>query len=206
MAVDLVDGSRLRGRMEQLSARGLSLTVGRDTQVSLPLTALAEIARNDGTIAFLSDLQAASEVGRGNPFESEAAGDELFGMVWPYRPDRAVTGGPLRAGGRTWWRGIGCHAPTRLTWELDGSWRQLRGAVAVDDSVKLEPAEGSVVFSILLDGEAVWTSQRLSSGQAPLPFPPLDLTGKRELVLVADMSDQLNQGDRADWLRMMLVR
>ena len=203
VVVDLADGSRLRGRMQVLSTAGLNLVVGGDKEVSLPLTTLGEIARDDGQIAFLSDVPAAGEVGRGNPFDS---GDAVFGMVWPFRPDRVVTGGALRAGGRIWRRGIGAHAPSRIRWNLDGGWRELRGAVAVDDSVLLEPAKGSVIFRLHLDGELAWESPTLSAGDPPVTFPTLALAGKRELALEADMAGGLNQGDRANWLRMMLVK
>ncbi|MEM7306163.1 MAG: NPCBM/NEW2 domain-containing protein [Planctomycetota bacterium] len=206
VVVDLADGSRLRGRMQRLSTAGLQLTVGRATEVALPLETLGEIARDDGSIAFLSDLAAASEVGRGNPFDGDAAGDDVFGMVWPYRSDRCATGAPLRAGGRVWRRGLGAHAPSGIRFKLDSGWRELRGAVAIDDSVLHEPARGSVIFRIHLDGELAWESPQLASGDAPLSFPPLALEGKKELLLEADMATELSQGDRADWLRMMLLR
>ncbi len=208
VVVDLADGSRLRGRMRRLSSAGLELSVGGTTEVALPLSALGEIARDDGSIAFLSDLAATREEGRGNPFGGGDGDDasEAYGMVWPHRADRAVTGGPLRAGGRVSRRGIGAHAPSRIHFALDGAFRELHGAVAVDDSALLLPARGSVVFRIFLDGERVFESASLSAGDAPVPFPVLALEGRRELVLEADMAADLNQGDRADWLRMMLVR
>jgi hypothetical protein len=204
IVVDLADGGRLRGRMRGLSSAGLDLVVGGANAIHLPLEVLAEIAVDDGRIAFVSDLRPAREAGRGNPFP----GDEV-GMMWPVRADRAVTGGLLRAGGRVWRRGLGVQAPTAVTYDLGGAggaWRELRGAVAIDDSVLLEPAKGSVVFRIRLDGATAWESPVLAAGDAPLAFPPLALAGKRELVLEADMSTELNQGDRADWLRMLLVR
>ena len=204
VVVDLADGSRLRGRMRRLSSAGLELSVGGTTEIALPLSAIGEIARDDGTIAFLSDLVATREEGRGNPFD---AGDgEAYGMVWPHRADRSATGGPLKAGGRVCRRGIGAHAPSRIHFDLDGTFRELHGSVAVDDSVLLLPARGSVIFRIFLDGERVFESASLSAGDAPMAFPPVQLAGKRELVLEADMASDLNQGDRADWLRMMLVQ
>jgi hypothetical protein len=98
------------------------------------------------------------------------------------------------------------QAPTTVSYALEPGWRELRGAVAIDDAVLLEPADGSVVFRIRLDGEVVWTSRAMSAGDAPQSFPPIALAGKRTLELEADMDADLNQGDRADWLRMMLVR
>ncbi len=203
---DLVDGSRVRGRMQKLSSDGLALVVGANTAVDLPLSTIAEIALDDGSIAFLSDLPVAREEGKGNPFPGAASGDDVIGMLWPHRRDRACTGGPLRAGGRTYRRGLGAHAPSRLTWNLDGTWRELRGKVALDDSVLPERAEGSVVFRIWVDGEKVWESPVMRGGDPPVPFPGIALKGKEELVLQADMATDLHAGDRADWLRMLLVK
>jgi hypothetical protein len=208
VVVDLADGSRLHGRMQRLSTAGLDLLVGGATAIRLPLDVLAEIVPADGSVAFLSDREPERTTGLGNPFPRNGAdgADGALGMTWPPRPDRAATGGPLRAGGRVWRRGLGVQAPTALTYVLEPGWRELRGSVAIDDGVLREPADGSVVFRILLDGDVAWTSPTMSAGDPPLAFPPVALAGKGTLTLEADMDADLNQGDRADWLRMMLVR
>lgn len=199
VAVDLIDGGRLRGRLQALSRAGCLLEVGGSAPVGLPLEAISEIALDDGSIAFLSDLPP-SRAEEGSPF-----GDDM-GMTWPHRMDRSVTGTPLVAGGRSWTRGIGVHAPSRLGWELDGRWRSLRGSAAVDDQVLQLPARGSVVFRILVDGEERWASRVLRGGQAPVPIPAVDLAGARELVLEVDMADDFHVADRADWLRVLVLR
>jgi hypothetical protein len=206
VSVDLVDGGRLSGRMQGLSSAGISLSIAGAAAVLLPLNVLGEVSRDDGSVAFLSDLEALFEEGRGNPFEKPAPGEEVLGMVWPRRADRAVHGAPLTAGGRIARRGIGVQAPSRIGFALPPGFRALHGSVAIDDSVLLEPARGSVIFRLWLDDERVWESVSLSAGDPPVAFPPIALAGKRELVLEADMAADLNQGDRADWLRMMLVR
>ena len=100
------------------------------------------------------------------------------------------------------------HAPSRLEFELDGTWKSLRGAVAIDDSVRLLAYRGCVEFSIFLDGasEPAWRSGRVRGGEAPLALPTLALDGKRRLALVVDMDERSFVADRADWLRMLLVR
>jgi hypothetical protein len=127
-------------------------------------------------------------------------------MSWPVRRDRSTTGGPLRAGGRVWSRGLGVHAPSRVEYSLGGSWRGLRGSVAVDDEVVHLPARGSVRFRIHGDGELLWESAVLRGGDPPVAFPELDLAGVQTLLLEVDMAEELHAGDRADWLRLILVR
>ena len=204
-AVDLANGGRVRGRLRGLDAEGCRLSLGGEEGITLPLAQVLQVAVDDGALAFLSDLPVLREEGRGDPF-----GDGL-GMVFPYRIDRAAAGQqPLQAGGRHYARGIGTHAPTRVTWVLAPGWRTLRGLVAVDDSVLRNEARGSVIFRIRVDGEVRWESDVLRGGDHPVRIPALDLgeaSAPRELTLEADMVEEMDAGgDRADWLRMILVR
>jgi len=202
--LDLVEEGRLSSRLKcslvRLEEDGCrALVAGHE--VLFPWAAIGEVVVDDGRLRYLSGIPAVGEEGRGAPF-----GDELGG-VWDHAVDRCVTGGPLRAGGRSYRRGIGMHAPTRVRWELDGTFQALRAIVAIDDSALLNPADahGSVVFRALLDGEPVWESGIVRGGDSPLELPAIALAGRRELALEADMVGDF-QGDRANWLRVRLVR
>lgn len=204
VVVDLVDGSRLRGRLERIDVQGARLRLGQSrSAVSIAWEDVEELAIDDGSLAFLSALPARGEEGQGTPF------DDDFGMRWPHRADRSVLGEPLRAGGRTWARGVGMHAPSRVSWSIDPRWDELRGSVAIDDSslFNAEGARGSVVFRVRLDGELLWESPVVRGGDAPRPLPGLRLgpaSGPRVLELEADPVEDF-RGDRADWLRVLLV-
>ena len=80
----------------------------------------------------------------------------------------------------------------------------LRGFCGLDDEVR--GLGGSVEFRVLLDGEAAWTSGDVRGGEAPRAIPPLELGDASELTLEVDMADDLFVFDRADWLRVLLVR
>ena len=199
VVVDLYDGGRLRGGLERLSSAGCRLLTGAGRGLSLPLETVAEVLVEDDSLRFLSELAPARALDA-SPF-----GDEL-GMRWPHRVDRCVSGAPLTAGGRTWTRGIGVHAPSLLAWKLGGSWKTLRGHVAVDDEVLRLAARGSVVFRLTGDGRELWASPVLRGGDPPLALPALALAGVDELVLEVDMAQDLHVADRADWLRLVLVK
>ncbi len=199
VAVDLVDGSRLQGGLAELAPEGCLLEIA-GTRTRLPWSVVQELFVDDGSLTYLSALPKGVEVGRGAPF-----GDE-FGMVWNHALDACVTGAPLRSGGRTYRRGIGMHAPTSVTWALEGDYAFLRASVGIDDSSLLHPAEarGSVLFRVRLDGEIAWESGVLRGGDTPQAVPALELAGKRELTLEVDPVDDF-RGDRANWLRVLLV-
>ena len=196
---DLVDGSRLRGALEVIDRRGVRLRGPGGEVIALPTELVSEVSLDDGSVAFLSDMTP-SGADEGSPF-----GDDL-GMTWPHRMDRSVMGPPLTVGGRTFSRGIGVHAPSRLTFDLGGRWSELRGFVGIDDQVMRLPARGSVIFRIQVDGELAWESKIVRGGLPPRSFPDIDLTGANELTLECDMATELAIADRADWLRMVLVK
>jgi len=201
VAVDLVDLSRVRGTLEHLDGNGCKLSVAGGADIEIPWARIEELLVEDGTLRFLSDLDPAGEEGFGTPF------DDDLGMRWPHRIDRSATGEPLQVGGREIARGIGMHAPSKVRWQLDGSWKSLRGAVAIDDSVLRngEAARGAVTFRVLGDGKVLWESGVLRGGDAALPMPKVPIEGVHELVLEADPGSDFT-GDRADWLRVLLAR
>lgn len=198
VAVDLADGGRLFGILRALGAAGCELETAPQRRVVLPLANVVEIAVDDGRARYLSELEPSAVE------ESSAFGDDL-GLAWPHRRDLAVTGTPLRAGGRTWSRGLGVHAPSKIVYTLDGSWRRPRGWVAVDDGVLRLAALGSVVFRVRVDGELRLESPVMRGGDPPRAVD-VDLAGARELVLEVDMDGDHFVADRADWLGLLLTR
>lgn len=199
VVVDLIDHSRLRGGLKRLTGEECRLVTQSGLELGVPAAAIAEISVDDGSIAYLSTLKPAAAV------DSAPFGDDL-GMSWPHRIDLSVTGAPLAAGGRVYMRGIGVHAPSKITWKLDGGFKALRGSVAIDDQVLRLAARGSAVFRIQVDGAQRWESGTVRGGDPPLAIPTQNLTGARELVLEVDVADNACVADRADWLEMLLIR
>jgi len=201
VVVDLADRSRVRGALERMSTESCRVQVGGHV-LELPWPAVSEITVVDGRVRFLSSLAPEREVGCGVPFEDE------LGMSWPHRMDaNAFDGGPLRSGGEAWRRGIGMHAPSKLYFPLKDDYRELVGYCAIDDGALRNPrrARGAVVFRLHLDGEIAWESGLVRGGDEPVELPRLRLSGKKELVLEVDPAGS-HAGDRANWLRMALIR
>jgi len=198
--IDLLDGSRLGGALKSVDAERCTLVVAGTRELALPLSAIAELTVADGRLRYLSDEKPVAETGKGAPF-----GDDL-GLTWPHRMDANALGGALRSGGRTYRRGIGMHAPSALSFALEGKPCVLRGAVAIDDGARVNAPEarGAVVFRLKKDGALLWESPLVRGGDAPLAIPDLDLAGGKELVLEVDPAGDF-AGDRANWLGVRLV-
>jgi len=199
VALAFTDGSRLRARLERMDAQGVRVSLGEGAEIALAWSEIAELRSDDGSVEHLGEL----------PYTEPRAGaafDDDYGMRWPAQRDRNALGSELRAGGRVHARGLGVHAPSSLRFELDGSWDELRASVAIDDSALRLPERGSVVFRIRLDGALAWESPLVRGGEAVRSIPPLELRGKRVLELEVDMASEHFTGDRANWLRPLLVR
>ncbi len=197
VVVDLADGTRLAGMLKGTRDRTIELDRRGDV-LRVPIASLLQLARDDGSIAFLANL-APKSAEPSRPF-----GDDL-GMVWSARVDRSVSGDPLRVGGTRRPRGLGVHAPSRTTWSLDGTYATLRGSVALDDAALKLATHGSCVFRVFLDGREVFASPVRRAGDPALPFR-VDLADAKELALVVEPTDDGFAGDRADWLDLVLTR
>jgi len=192
-------GGAFSAQLLGITGAGVRLRLAGEEWLLLPQD-VAELAVRDSSYAFLSNLEPA-DLGPLNPFDSE----EVMGQSWPMRSNRAVGGGPLRVGGRLFFRGLGVHAPSRVTWKLDGGWSHLRTRIGVDDSAGRGAHGGSVRFRVLVDGELRFESNELRVGNAAFVVPPIDLVGAQELLLEVDPLEDWVL-DRADWLRPILLK
>ncbi|WP_394201033.1 NPCBM/NEW2 domain-containing protein [Shewanella waksmanii] len=113
----------------------------------------------------------------------------------------SVDGNPLRVGGVIFSDGIGTHASSELVYDLAAHYQSFSGHVGVDDEVG---GNGSVQFTILLDGQLAFDSGILSGGDTAVSFD-LDVTGVSQLSLIAsDGGDGINS-DHANWLSPTLT-
>ena len=96
-------------------------------------------------------------------------------LAWPYRPDRSVSGGLLRAGGRVYLKGLGVHSAAQLTYASDKPYWRFQAELAIDDETA---GRGSVVFRVAVDDQVRYTSPIIRGGQAPTAIS-VDLSGAR---------------------------
>ncbi|MEM9802027.1 MAG: NPCBM/NEW2 domain-containing protein [Planctomycetota bacterium] len=200
VSVALVGGGRISGELVEIGSpvEGVRLRLGEAADVQLPGSIVTEVALDDGSFRFLGDLEP-TDRGTSSPF------DDDLGFVWPMRVDRSCRGGLLQVAGVTYARGLGVHAPSELTWSLDGEWKELRFLCGVDDTGVSGARGGAVIFRVRSGDRVLWESDVVRAGSPALAPMPVPVQGVTSLVLEVDPAGDFVL-DRADWLRPMLVR
>lgn len=107
----------------------------------------------------------------------------------------AGDGNPITIGGVVYDKGVGMHAPGRLTTWLGRTCTRFDAVVGIDDEVT-EP--GSVRFEVWGDGVLLERTGVVTSADGGVPLS-VDVTGVRRLTLVADEATNGKNFDHADW-------
>jgi hypothetical protein len=133
------------------------------------------------------------------PLSDLPAASERTGYGRALRDRLPAPEGILASGGKLFAHGFYAHAPARHVWNLDGSWKSLKGNAGLADGF-----DGSVKFTIEGDGKTLWTSD-LVKAAGIRPFE-VDLTGIRQLSLLTDDGGDGRSSDWALWLEPVLSR
>ncbi|NME70742.1 NPCBM/NEW2 domain-containing protein [Flammeovirga aprica] len=113
---------------------------------------------------------------------------------WRVNDNSDVTGEPLTLQGKAFDRGLGVHAPSRITYKIEEGYKHFYATAAASES-----HHGYLQMRVLLDGKEVYNSGEIKSdAQEPKPFD-IDLQGAKTLtLLVSDLGSK--GGDHANWL------
>lgn len=107
----------------------------------------------------------------------------------------------LSIAGKSYKRGVGTHAVSKVMINVFGTGERIKGACGVDD----ESGElASVEFYILGDGDILWDSKRMKKGYEARQFD-VDISGIQKLGLyVSDAGDGIHY-DHADWVNLRIT-
>ena len=200
--VDLWPDGSIQGEWVEIDANHLSLRpLFAEEALKIPRSSVRGLRPRGGTHRWLSDVDASRVVE--TPF---IGGDDLF--LFPYRRDRSVTGQPLQVAGRRYAKGLGCHARTRLEYDLAalGSPSRFVADVGVADEVLGLADRGAVQFVVLLDGTEVARTSTLRAGDAAVRVGPIQLQGHSTMTLLTDFAEGGDVADRAVWGSPLLFR
>ncbi len=188
--VGLQDGSLLLAERLNVHQAKADLTLPSLLSFQTHLENLVFLQPIGARVVYLSDLEP-----KHYQFEP------FFELVWPWQPDRSVTGTWLRCGGRRYLKGLGVHSKASLTYDLQGRYSRLEAELALDDT---SAGRGSVIYRVLADGKPIYETKPISSGDPPLAIR-LDITNVQQLTLLVDYGAWGDQLDRANWLDARLI-
>ena len=197
---DLAPDGVLTGTLLRFGDAGLELKPqGFAKSVVLPPEILRALRFDGARHAWLSD-RAPAKVEQ-TPYLGSA--DQF---LFPWRPDRTVTGRPLAVGGRSFAKGFGCHSRTRLEFTLTPQEAQFEAWVGVADEVLDLADRGAIQFAVVLDGKEAWRSAVLRAGEPAVKVGPIALAGTKTLALVTDFGEGEDVADRGVWGEALLLR
>lgn len=117
--------------------------------------------------------------------------------------DRTVDGNLLMLGGVQYETGLGTHANSDITYELEKKYAVFSSVIGVDDSTSTLP--GTAIFEVWLDGRQVYKSPLMRGGGKPESLR-IDVTGVDILRLVVNDAGDGNRNDHADWAGAKLIK
>jgi hypothetical protein len=157
---------------------------------ALDPAALVSIEQLNGPLVWLSSLTPVEDVQV--PF---------LGAPWPTRFDRSVTGEPIRFRSTTFTRGIGVHAYSRITYDLDGTYKAFRTQYAIDGELPL----ADVAVRVLLDGKVAYENGDVRAGVLS-PAVVVPLNAAKKLTLEADYGNGTFTQSRLNWIEPALLK
>jgi len=107
----------------------------------------------------------------------------------------------LSIAGKSYERGVGTHARSKMLIAVHGMGDRIKGACGVDDE---SGEQASVEFYIMADKEIIWESRRMKKGYDAREFD-IDISGKQKVGLyISDANDGIGY-DHADWVNVRIT-
>lgn len=164
----------------RLQVRGAQVVLAASGQpVTGELLPTLRLRVSGGRRQWLSDLTPAQVVEQG-----------AFDVVWPWKRDTDLDGGPLLLGGVRQAKGLTVHSAATMTWKLGGAYQRLRTQLGIADVVA---PEGDLVATFSGDGKQLWQG-RVRGGQ-PVQALDLPVVGIAELRLEVELGERFDIGD-----------
>ncbi|MBI9020478.1 MAG: NPCBM/NEW2 domain-containing protein [Verrucomicrobia bacterium] len=120
---------------------------------------------------------------------------------WRVMEDQGVEGKPISVGGKTYARGLGVHADSKITYALNGKFSEFHVVPGPDDA-----HTGLVEMKILVDGKEVFSTGKVRRDGFEAQPVTVPLKDARELTLVVTDGGDGKGGDHASWADAYLVQ
>lgn len=113
----------------------------------------------------------------------------------------AGDGRTLTMAGKTYTRGYGVHANSKMSFAIGGKCRSFTSDIGLDDEVG---SKGSVVFQVFGDGVKLYDSGVMTGASATKSIK-VDVAGRSTLTMVVTQGTDNNWFDHADWANPYLL-
>lgn len=197
VVVRLAGGSRFAGRVLRAGGGEVVLATRFADEVVVPTAQLADLVVADPRSVPLASLEPVTVSER----PTLGGTDDV---LHPWRRHWSVTGEVLSTGGVPRATGLGVHAIAELSFEVPEGARAFRVTAGLSDEVADIPAEASVTFTLLVDGEPRETTGVVAEGDEPVVLR-VPLAGASTLTLRVDDGGDDDAGDRAVWADGLFV-
>ena len=172
-------------------------TCGVRTEIGWPQIAKLDFAC--GNLVFLSDLEL--ETVKFTPFFASRLPDGQVSSIFEPRMDRALGGGPLLLGGKSYEKGLSVHSRTQWSYRLPEQYRRLQALVGIDDRVR---SRGDVYFTIRGDDKVLF-EQTITGADEPLSLD-LEIDSVRRLTFLVDYGNGLDIADHLNLCNARLIK
>jgi hypothetical protein len=187
--VGLIDGTLVRATAVKADAAGWTLSIGGADPVRISTAQVVRLDHVAGPVLWLSALT-----------PTTVTYMPYLGENYPPVTDATVSHEPIRYGDRTYDRGIGVHARTTLTYDLDGAHPTFRARYATDPTMPL----ADVVVRVRVDDKVVHEAKVKGGALSDVVWA--DLTGAKTLSLEVDFGAGLHAQDRLNWVETALLK
>lgn len=127
---------------------------------------------------------------------------ETVDSFWRVMQDKSVSGTAIRIAGVEYERGLGVHADSVLSFDLNGGFSTFHVVPGPDDAHR-----GQLEMVIRLDGREVYRSGAMNRDSVETVQPVvLPVKGAQKLTLIVESLDGNNGGDHANWAEAYLKR
>jgi hypothetical protein len=190
------DGSVIEGTLDRIYLGKWYLRPAWDPKAALTVDVeeITLVQIQGGKVQYLSQL---------SPIKNSVKESSILVPPQPFKMDRGCQGEDISIAGKRYPWGIGVHANSELSFDLNGRFKEFLADAGVASRMG---NQGSVVFTVLGDGKELFKSPVVHGGDEKALSIKIPVAGVKVLTLRATNADDLDLSDAANWGSARVVR